>query len=678
MRILQLVHRLAAVLFILWVAAARATAPAPARAPSNSPQELAVPPGGDIPAQFKVAEESFDHQRREVEIAMRDGVKLHTVILIPKAPQAPAAPGAAGKMPILLTRTPYDADKATTHAASPRLQAVVSSADDVVALAGYIRVFQDVRGKHGSEGEYVMNRPLRGPLNPTAVDHATDTWDTIDWLVKNVPETNGRVGMIGTSYPGFLVLMGLFDPHPALKVAVPVNPMVDCWIGDDWFHNGAFRQAMALYVYEQTAGKKNDFSWWTGSYDDYTRFLTAGSAGALGREMGMEQLPFWRRLTQHPAYDSYWQEQAVDRLLRRQPLTVPTLHVGGLWDQEDIYGATASYAALEAQDTANDRNFLVLGPWRHGGSNGDGRSLGAIRFDGDTALTFRRDVLQPFLDRYLKDNPKPGAAQPPVLAYQTGTNRWQRYDRWPQSCSADCPNVSRKLYLEPGFGLGWSRPSEGSASSATLPSSSPAADAYVSDPAKPVPYRQRPARPMWAEDSTWSEWLVDDQRFASDRTDVLVYVSDVLAAPLAVAGNPVANLFASTTGTDADWVVKLIDLYPDEVPTQPELGGYQLAVAMDILRGRYRESFEKPSPIPADSIERYRWTLPAVHHVFAPGHRIMVQIQSTWFPLYDRNPQTWVDNIFFAQPADYRAATQSVFRSGDTASFVELPVVGVE
>ena len=407
---------------------------------------------------------------------MRDGVKLHTVILVPKDP---LAPGGAGKMPILLTRTPYDADKATTRAASPRLQAVVSSADDVVALAGYIRVFQDVRGKHGSEGEYVMNRPLRGPLNPTAVDHATDTWDTIDWLVKNVPETNGRVGMIGTSYPGFLVLMGLFDPHPALKVAVPVNPMVDCWIGDDWFHNGAFRQGMALYVYEQTAGKKNDFDFWTGHYDDYTRFLAAGSAGALGREMGMEQLPFWRRLTQHPAYDSYWQEQAVDRLLARQPLTVPTLHVGGLWDQEDIYGAPASYAALEAKDTANDRNFLVLGPWRHGGSNGDGRSLGAIRFDGDTALTFRRDVLQPFLDRYLKARRTTrratrNRAQPSrrVLAYQTGADRWQRYDRWPQSCSADCPNVSRKLYLEPGFGLGWSPPAASSASSATSATSS--------------------------------------------------------------------------------------------------------------------------------------------------------------------------------------------------------------
>ncbi len=687
MRNLGLVRTLAAALFMVCAAGARAGAPALAAAPAPSPsdiaQELAVPPGGDIPAEFKIAEESFDHHRREVEMAMRDGVKLHTVILIPKAP------GGAGKMPILLTRTPYDADKATTRAASPRLQAVVSSADDVVALAGYIRVFQDVRGKYGSEGEYVMNRPLRGPLNPTAVDHATDTWDTIDWLVKNVPETNGRVGMIGTSYPGFLVLMGLFDPHPALKVAVPVNPMVDCWIGDDWFHNGAFRQGMALYVYEQTAQKKNDFAFWTGHHDEYTRFLAAGSAGALGREMGMEQLPFWRRLTQHPAYDSYWQEQAVDRLLRRQPLTVPTLHIGGFWDQEDIYGAPASYAALEAKDTANDRNFLVLGPWRHGGSNGDGRSLGAIRFDGDTALTFRRDVLQPFLDRYLKspkddpkddpqDNPKSGAAQPPqppVLAYQTGADRWQRYDRWPQSCSDGCPNAPRKLYLQPGFGLGFRAPA---ASPASSTSSSPAADAYVSDPSKPVPYRQRPVRPMWAADSTWGQWLVDDQRFASDRTDVLVYVSHVLTTPLAVAGTPVANLFASTTGTDADWVVKLIDLYPDEVPTQPELGGYQLAVSMDILRGRYRESFEKPSPIPADSIQRYSWTLPAVHHVFAPGHRIMIQIQSTWFPLYDRNPQTWVDNIFFAQPADYRPATHRVFHGGDSASFVELPVVGVE
>ena len=620
-----------------------------------SPPEPAYPPGGDIPQHFEVADRSFDFDRREVEIPMRDGVRLHTVILVPRG---------GARMPILLTRTPYDADRATSRQDSPRLVAVVPGGDDVVAVSGYVRVFQDVRGKYGSEGEYVMNRPLRGPLNPTAVDHSTDAWDTIDWLVRNVPESNGRVGILGTSYPGFLALMALVDPHPALRAAVPINPMVDCWIGDDWFHYGAFRQAMMLYVYEQTATQDNDSKFWSGHHDDYQRFLEAGSAGALGHAMGMDQLPFWRRVVEHPAYDDFWRLQAVDRILAGRPLAVPTLHVGGLWDQEDIYGAPAVYAAMEEQDARNDRNFLVLGPWRHGGSNGDGRELGVIHFDGDTGLHFRREILQPFLDRYLKEG-GPAAAIPPVVAYQTGADRWRSYDSWPPSCAAGCAPGARNLYLRSGFRLAF----------APDPPAQAGGDSYVSDPAKPVPYRQRPIRPLWAKDSTWGRWLVDDQRFASDRTDVLVYVSELLTAPVTVSGQPVANLFATTTGSDADWVVKLVDLYPDEVPEQPELGGYQLGVAMDILRGRYRESTSQPTPIPPGEVQRYRLPLPTVHHVFRPGHRILVQIQSSWFPLYDRNPQSFVGNVFLAPPEAYTKATHTVLRGGQTASFLELPVV---
>jgi putative CocE/NonD family hydrolase len=349
---------------------------------------------------------------------------------------------------------------------------------------------------------------------------------------------------------------------------------------------------------------------------------------ALGTSVGMDQLPFWKRLTSHPAYDSFWQSQAVDKILADQPLAVPTLYVHSQWDQEDIYGATAAYAATESKDTRNDMNFLVIGPWRHGGGNGDGSSLGAIKFDGDTGRWFRRTVLLPFLDAHLKDGGRK-AEIAPVTAYETGANQWRRYDRWPQSCAEGCPNVSRKLYLAAGGKLSFAAPA----------SDSVGFDEYISDPQKPVTYRPRPIRPTYAEDSTWRRWLVDDQRFAADRSDVLVYTGTVLTAPVRIAGQPIAHLFAATSGTDADWVVKLIDVYPDEVPGQVELGGYQLPIAMDILRGRYRNDPCHPTAIPANKVLEYSLKLPHADHIFLPGHRIMVQIQSSWFPLYDRNPQ---------------------------------------
>jgi putative CocE/NonD family hydrolase len=640
------------------------TAPtAAADAPSageQTPQRPAPPPSpvlqSETPARFEPVTDSFDYVRRDVMIPMRDGVKLHTVVLVPK--------GAKGA-PILLTRTPYDATALTSHASSRHLGPILTGYDnatDVIVEGGYIRVVQDVRGKYGSEGDYVMNRPLRGPQNPTAVDHATDTYDTIEWLVKNTPESNGKVGILGISYDGFLPLMALVNPHPALKVSVPMNPMVDGWMGDDWFHHGAFRQQMMGYIYEQEATRANDAHWWTSHFDAYDMFMEAGSAGELGRRRGLEQVGFWRKLLEHPAYDAFWRDQAVDKILAAQPLNVPVMLVHSLWDQEDIYGAPAVYKALEPKDTAGDKVFLVMGPWYHGQSIGDGSSLGALKFNSDTALYFRQEILRPFLDQYLKDG-APKADVPPVAAFETGTNVWRRLPSWPAGCASGCSVQPTPLYLAAGLKAGFTAPAAGGA----------AFEEYVADPAKPVPYRPRPTR--GAQGPGWQEWLVSDQREASGRPDVAAFVSEVLRAPVKISGQPVANLIASTSGSDADWVVKLIDVYPDEVAAQPALGGYQLMVSADIFRGRYRESFEQAKAIAPDRPLQYRFALPTANHVFLPGHRIMVQVQSSWFPLYDRNPQTFVPSIFRATPGDYRKATQRIYHAPGQASFVELPLV---
>jgi hypothetical protein len=606
-----------------------------------------------MPAKFTPATDSFDYIKRDLMIPMRDGVKLHTVILVPK--------GAQGA-PILLTRTPYDASNLTSHAQSAHLGPILNGYDnatEVIVEGGYIRAVQDVRGKHGSEGDYVMNRPLHGAQNPTPVDHATDTYDTIDWLVKNVPETNGKVGILGISYDGFLPLMALVNPHPALKVSVPMNPMVDGWMGDDWFHNGAFRQPSLPYIYDQEATRKSETKWWTGHFDEYDMYMQAGSAGALGQRHGLEPLGFWRKILAHPSYDAFWRDQAVDRILAEQPLKVPVMLVHSLWDQEDIYGAPAVYRAIKPKDTKNDKVFLVMGPWYHGQEIGDGSTLGALQFHSDTGLYFRREILRPFLDQYLKDGaPKSDVA--PVTAFETGTNTWRRLSSWPAGCASGCTIRPSPLYLAAGLKLTFTAPKTGDAPF----------DEYVSDPAKPVPYRARPI-----DNSSWSRWLVDDQREASGRPDVAVFVSDVLSAPVKISGQPVANLVASTSGTDSDWVVKMIDFYPDEVAGQAALGGYQLMVSADIFRGRYRESFETAKAITPDKPLVYRFVLPNANHVFLPGHRMMVQIQSSWFPLYDRNPQTFVPNIFWAKPEDYRKAVQHIYHAPGLASFIELPVV---
>jgi putative CocE/NonD family hydrolase len=632
-------------LFLALLATAAHAAPPPTGA--------AIPPS-DIPAKFAPVKPAQRFTVREVMIPMRDGAKLHTYIVIAKG---------LTHAPMLLSRTPYGAGQAL-HQDATRIDGLLSGAAAQLAEAGYIIVLQDIRGRFGSEGDYRMLRPLVGPLNATKVDHATDAYDTIDWLVKNVPQSNGRVGTIGTSYVGFTTLMSLIHPHPALKAAVPFNPVVDIWTGDDLFHHGAFRETYLDWVYSLVSDKSSALPWPEPRYDAYQTWLSAGSAGAAAKAQGMDNLPYWQRITEHPAYDPYWQEQALDRTLADAPLSVPTLHVHSQWDQEDIYGAPAAYAAMESKDRANNANFLVIGPWRHGGANGTGTELGAIKFGEDTAAKFRRDVLIPFLDAHLKDG-APKAEIAPVTVFETGSNVWRHYDRWPQSCDSGCPAKSQALYLQPGHALAFSPPAPGGQTF----------DEYVSDPAKPVTYRLRPIRPTYSQDSSWGRWLVDDQRFAEDRPDVLTYVSPVLTAPVRIAGQPIAHLIASTSGSDSDWVVKLIDVYPDQTPKQPEMGGYELPIAMDILRGRYRDDPAHPSPIPSDQPIRYTLKLPNADHVFLPGHRIMVQIQSSWFPLYDRNPQTYVPNIFFAKPEDYRKATQRVFHAPDAASFIELPVV---
>ncbi|WP_407366712.1 CocE/NonD family hydrolase [Xanthomonas campestris] len=601
---------------------------------------------------FVAGDAANDYVKREVMIPMRDGVKLHTVIVLPKG---------ARNAPIVLTRTPYDASGRTERLASPHMKDLLSAGDDVFVEGGYIRVFQDVRGKYGSEGDYVMTRPLRGPLNPSEVDHATDAWDTIDWLVKNVKESNGKVGMIGSSYEGFTVVMALTNPHPALKVAAPESPMIDGWMGDDWFNYGAFRQVNFDYFTGQLSKRGKGAGIPRQGHDDYSNFLQAGSAGDFAKAAGLEQLPWWHKLTEHAAYDSFWQEQALDKVMARTPLKVPTMWLQGLWDQEDMWGAIHSYAAMEPRDKSNKLNYLVMGPWRHSQVNSDASSLGALNFDGDTARQFRRDVLRPFFDQYLVDG-APKASTPPVFIYNTGENHWDRLQAWPRSCAKGCASTSKPLYLQAGGKLSFQQPAAGQVGF----------EEYVSDPAKPVPFVPRPVD--FADRSMWTTWLVHDQRFVDGRPDVLTFVTEPLTAPLQIAGAPDVHLQASTSGSDSDWVVKLIDVYPDEMAADPKMGGYELPVSMAIFRGRYRESFSTPAPLAANQPLAFQFGLPTANHTFQPGHRVMVQVQSSLFPLYDRNPQTYVPNVFFAKPGDYQKATQRVYVAPGQGSYISLPV----
>ena len=599
----------------------------------------------DVPKEFSQKVPDKNYVTRIEMIPMRDGVKLKTFIVIPKG---------AKDAPIMLSRTPYKA----------------SAGADQFVRAGYIRVNQDVRGKYGSEGDYVMMRPVRGPLNPTTVDHTTDAWDTIDWLVKNTPESNGRVGMIGSSYNGFTVVMALLEPHPALKAAIPQGPVIDQWMGDDWFHYGAFRTIMLGYIQMQTGQRGAGTVTPSDSYDKYDELLRVGSVGEYAKAHELEQLPWVARTMAHPSYDEYWQGNALEKFLVASRNSVPTLWTQGLWDQEDMWGANKSWLALKAAGL-DATNWLVLGPWNHIQVNGDGSSLGPMQWNGNTALQYRRDMLMPFLEEHLRGGPPAKLAR--VTVYNTGEDRWERFETWPTVCENGCPDGLKPLYLSQGFGLSFDQPKE-----------STGGDKYTSDPAKPVPFLPRPVVDPFGGmtdvalgDSyvPWSKWLVEDQRFVDGRPDVLVYESAVLTEPVRVQGIPVADIRAMTTGSDGDFVVKLIDVYPAKVANNPKLGGYELPISLDIFRGRYRESFSRPTAIPSNTPQRFRFQLPNVNHVFLAGHRIMVHIQSSLFPAYDRNPQTFVQNIFFAKPSDYRKAEITVLRSKDQPTAVWLPVV---
>jgi putative CocE/NonD family hydrolase len=614
------------------------------------PTGKVTPMTPDVVAKYDAVLPDADFIRREVMIPMRDGVKLYTVIVMKKGVK---------DGPILLSRTPYDAKSDTHRTSSLKITEILDAVDAEFAEDGYIRVYQDIRGLHGSQGDFIMTRPLIGPLNTTRVDESTDAYDTIDWLVKNVKESNGKVGIIGSSYLGFTTLMAEINPHPALKAAVPQSPMVDTWMGDDDFHNGAFRVPSFDYFVEMSTGKADAGAKMPAAAgDDYTRYLRAGSAGDYARQMGIAHYPSVRKVMENPAYTDFWSLQAVDKWMAAHPLSVPTMLVVGQWDQEDSYGAPAVYRALEPKDVNNDMVSLVIGPWRHSGVNHYGYDLGALNFTGDTALEFRVKYLKPFFDHYLKGAADPHT--PPVLTYATGTNTWETSPKWPMGAATP-------LYLGDGFSAGFAAPG------------ADGHDDYLSDPMKPVPFIPRP---IAVGDATqWKPWLVRDQRFVSDRPDVLVYQTAALDKPVHIMGAPLVDLFAATSGTDSDWVVKLIDVYPDVTPesadqgAKPSMAGYELPVGIEIYRGRYVHGAATPAALTPGKVENYRFGLPNVDHVFLPGHRIMVQVQSSLFPLYDRNPQTYVDNIFNAAPGDYKPATQSIYHGKDHPSAVLLPIV---
>jgi putative CocE/NonD family hydrolase len=623
-----------------------------ALATTATAQDKTAPIGGDIPAKFVPPTAAQDYVKRKVMIPMRDGTKLYTVIVYPKG---------AANAPIVLTRTPYNAKGRANRSDSASILATLPLADEMFVKAGYIRVYQDIRGKYGSEGEYVVTRPVIGPLNPTKVDHVTDAYDTIDWLVNkaNLPESNGRVGMIGSSYEGFTVAMALLNPHPALKVAAPESPMIDGWMGDDWFHYGAFRLANIAWLGSQTGYKGAGKAPPTGGYDDYENFREVGSAGDWAKKSGYDQLPYWQRMVSHPAYDGFWQGQALDKLLAANPSNVPTIWEQGLWDQEDMYGAITAWEALKAKGKLGN-NHLVMGPWRHSQINREGRSLGPFQWNGDTAQQFREDMLLPYFNQYLKDGP--AVALPAAAIYNTGENHWDKFATWPLACETGCTSPLKPIYLQEGGALGFGKAATGG-------------DSYVSDPSKPVPHLPRPVN---FGDGRWGDWLVSDQRGVDGRPDVMTYTTEALTTPVRVSGAPIADIFAKTTGTDGDFVVKVIDVYPAENATDPKMGGYELPISLDIFRGRYRQSFAKPTAIPAGKVQEYKFRLPTVNHVFQPGHKIMIQVQSSLFPLYDRNPQTFVPNIFLAKKTDYKAATVTIVRGGTSASAVWLPVVPLD
>jgi uncharacterized protein len=577
-------------------------------------------------------------QRTEM-VPLRDGVRLNTIIVTHRGYES------GPPLPILMVRTPYGAEGSASR---------FPGAYRFLAADGYIFVFQDIRGRGKSQGEYLMNRPLRAPGDTAGFDEASDTYDTVEWLIHNVANNNGRAGGLGISYPGWLATMQGLSGHPAMRAVSPQAPMTDTWMGDDFFHQGAFRQS---YGVEYTYGMEvADFD--VGVTDMYDWYRRMGVLSNIPRLLGRSWTS-WDAFVAHPSYDEYWQSRATERRIHATPVAVLT--VGGWYDQEDIFGPPATYAAFERFDTVAGKNMnrIVMGPWNHGGWYGSGFSLSRVQFGDSTGVWYRREVEAPFFAFYLKD--RGPLDLPEALVFEGGSNRWRRFDAWPPKSM-----TPRNLYFQANGRLSFNAPG-GAGTGAN--------DSYVSDPAHPVPYRPRPIEVTYSRGSQWNQWQAMDQRFVEGRPDVLTWSTEPLTEDVVIAGPLSAKLFASTTGTDADWVVKLIDVYPDTAEGDRRMGGYELMVAGEIMRGRYRQSYERPQPIAANHVAEYTVQIPPQTYRFQRGHRIMVQVQSTWFPLYDRNPQTFVPNIFKAAPVDYKARTHRIWRSTKSPSHVVLPVI---
>jgi uncharacterized protein len=581
------------------------------------------------------------YDARDVMIPMRDGVRLNTEILVPR--------GAISPLPFVFMRTPYSVADAASN---------LDGMYRELAEDGYIFVFQDIRGKYGSEGQFVMQRPARTPGETKALDEGTDTWDTIEWLLHNVPGNNGRVGMLGVSYDGWTTVMGALEPHPALRAIAPQASPADMWLGDDFHHNGAFRLSYGFEYAAMMESAKENEQFAFDRFDTYPWYLALGSLANVNRNVLHGRIPTWNDFVAHPDYDAFWKRQTLIPHIRS--VKVPTLNVAGWWDQEDFWGPVRIYRALEEFDTAGI-NYLVVGPWNHGGWNRrPGDALGAISFGSATSDFYLAQVQAPWFRYWLKDQ---GALDlPEALTFEAGSNVWRRWEAWPPKAGVE----ERRLYFRADGKLSFDAPTAGDAQPF---------DTYVSDPAYPVPYRHRPIQATYGPGSRWRTWLLEDQRFVDDRPDVLSWESDLLGEDVTIAGEVVANLSASTTGTDGDWIVKLIDVYPESYPEDWALAGYQLMVSSEVFRARYRESFERPAPVASGAVTDYSFSLNTQDYTFRKGHRIMVQVQSTWFPLIDRNPQTFVPNIFEARETDFRPATVHMYREPGRASHVTVSVV---
>jgi len=581
------------------------------------------------------------YNRREVMITMRDGVKLHTVIFTPK--------NQTEALPFLIERTPYGVNDYP----SPEKNGYVKDmADD-----GYIFVYQDIRGRYLSEGKFEMQRFTRNKKDATAIDESTDTYDTIDWLLKNVANNNGKAGMYGISYDGWTTVMGAIDPHPALVAVSEQATPADMFLGDDFHHNGAFRLSYGFEYAFMEEATKTDSLFPFDKYDTYEWYLKLGPLSNVNKKYFFNKLPSWNDFVNHPNYDTFWQKQSL--AYRLDSPRVYTMNVAGWWDQEDFYGPQKAYEVWEKKD-GHHKNYIVIGPWNHGGwAGGPGKKLGNINFDSSTGETFRKNIQARWFSYYLKGKGEGNFAE--AITFQTGSNTWKTYDSWPPKEA-----VKKNIYFREDGKLSFKKPASNNTDSF---------DSYISDPAHPVPYRTRPVEETYSPGSRWYTWLTEDQRFVHNRPDVLSWETETLEEDVTVTGTITAKLFAATTGSDADWIVKLIDVYPEKYPDDPKMGGYQFMVANDVFRGRFRNSFEKPEPITPNKVEEYTIDLHSLNHVFKKGHKIMVQLQSTWFPIIDRNPQKYVPNIFEAKESDFQKATQKIYRSAMYPSHIELSVM---